>query len=201
MMEIVKRQAERSEATRAELVRVARELFAANGFAETPIELVAERAGVTKGALYHHFRNKRDLFQAVFEQIETELCEGVVVAAAAAGDDVWLALQNGVRAFMEAALDPACQRVVLIEGPSVLGWEEWREIEERYGYGLTKASLETAMEAGVLVKRPVEPLARLFLAALSEAAVQVARSSDPKTEMEEMTAAVLSILDSMRVKS
>ena len=199
-MEIVKRQSERSEATRAELVRVARGLFAENGYAETPIELVAERAGVTKGALYHHFRNKRDLFQAVFEQIETELCEGIVLAAAAAGDDVWGALQAGVRAFMEGALDPACQRVVLIEGPSVLGWEEWREIEERYGFGLTKASLETAMEAGVLVKRPVEPLARLFLAALSEAAVQVARASDQKKEMEEMTDAVLSILDSMRVR-
>ena len=199
-MEVVKRQAERSEATRGELVRVARSLFAELGYSETPIELVAERAGVTKGALYHHFRNKRDLFLAVFEQLEGEMCDKVVAAALSVGDDAWKALSAGVRAFMEAALDPGAQRIVLLEGPSVLGWETWREIDEKYGYGLTKASIESAMEAGVLQKRPAEPLAHLFLAALSEAALQVARSSDQEREMEEMTAAVMSILEGMRVK-
>ncbi len=175
-------------------------LFAAHGYGATSLEAVAERAGVTKGALYHHFRNKRDLFQAVFEQLEGEMCDKVVAAALQVGDDAWEALKTGVKAFMEAALDPGAQRIVLLEGPTVLGWETWREIDERFGYGLTKASIDGAMAAGVLEKRPSEPLAHLFLAALSEAALQVARSADQKTEMVKMTDAVMSILEGMRAR-
>ncbi|MEX2395102.1 MAG: helix-turn-helix domain-containing protein, partial [Actinomycetota bacterium] len=108
-------QAERSEATRVKLLSVARMLFAEQGFADTPLDLVAERAGVTKGALYHHFKNKRDLFQAVFEQLEQEMCDKVITAAISAGDDALVSMQAGVRAFMETALAPAAQRIVLIE--------------------------------------------------------------------------------------
>lgn len=193
-------QAERSETTRKQLLAVARDLFAEHGFEKTTLDLVAERAGVTKGALYHHFRNKRELFQAVFESLEVELCDAVVSAAVAAGDDVWEGLRSGVRAFLEAALDPACQRIVMLEGPTVLGWETWREIDERYGYGLTKASLEAAMTAGVLTNRPVEPLARLFLAAISEAAIQIARAPDTEAEMEEMYSALMATLEGFRTR-
>lgn len=192
-----KTQAERSEATRTKILAVARRLFAERGFADTPLEDVAEDAGLTKGALYHHFRNKRDLFQAVFEQIEGELCEKVILAAAGAGD-AWSALTGGVRAFLEAAMDPAAQRIVLIEGPSVLGWETWKEIDERYGFALVKGSLEGAMAEGVLASRPVDPLARLFLAAVSEAAIQIARAPDTRSEMEEMYAALIATLEGLR---
>jgi AcrR family transcriptional regulator len=194
-----RRQAERSEHTRGELVRVARELFTEPGYAATPIEDVAERAGVTKGALYHHFKNKRDLFQAVFEEIEQELITKVITAAAAAGQDVWKGMRLGVRAFLEASLDPSVGRIVLIDGPSVLGWEAWKEIDDRYGFEIVRGSLESAMSAGLIAKRPVEPLARLFLAAISEAALQIARAPDPARSMKEMTQAVESLLDSMRV--
>jgi AcrR family transcriptional regulator len=193
-----RRQAERSETTRRELVRVARELFTEPGYAETPIEDVAKRAGVTKGALYHHFRNKRELFQAVFEELEQEIVGKVVEAAAGAGDDALEALRRGTRAFLETSRDPAVARVVLLDGPSVLGWETWREIDDRYGFGLTKASIEGAMAAGVLARKPVEPLAHIFLAALSEAALQIARAPDTKRAMDEMTDAVWSMIDSMR---
>ena len=193
-----RRQAERSEHTRGALVRVARELFAEPGYAATSIEDVAERAGVTKGALYHHFRNKRDLFQAVFEELERELVEKVVVAATGAGDDIWEGMRVGVRAFLEASLDPAVGRIVLIDGPSVLGWETWKEIDDRYGFEIVRGSLDGAMEAGIITRRPVEPLARLFLAAISEAALQIARAPDPDAAMEEMTEAVQAILDSLR---
>lgn len=196
-----RRQAERSETTRRELLRVARELFTDPGYSATPIEEVAERAGVTKGALYHHFRNKRELFQAVFEEIEQELVEKVIVAAAGAGDDVWEGMRLGVRAFLEASLDASVGRIVLLDGPSVLGWETWKEIDERYGYAVVRGSLESAMEAGIIARRPVDPLARLFLAALSEAALQIPRAPDTDVAMEEMSAAVWSILDSMRAKS
>lgn len=194
-----RRQAERSEATRGELIRVARELFAEPGYAATSIEDIAERAGVTKGALYHHFRNKRDLFQAVFEVLETELVEKVIIAASQAGDDHLKGIRLGTGAFLEASLDPAVGRIVLIDGPSVLGWEAWKEIDERYGFAITSGSLQAAMDAGLLRRQPVEPLARLFLAALSEAALQIARAQDRKRAMREMTDAVWSIVDSMRV--
>jgi AcrR family transcriptional regulator len=194
-------QAERSEATRAQLLAVARELFTQRGFDGTPLDLVAERSGVTKGALYHHFKNKRELFQACFEQLEQELCDATVAASASAGPDVWEALSAGVRGFLEAANDPAAQRIVMLEGPTVLGWETWKEIDERYGYGLVKASLETAMNAGVIANRPVEPLAHLFLAAVSEAACQIARAPDREVAMEEMHAALMATLEGLRVKS
>jgi AcrR family transcriptional regulator len=193
-----RRQAERSESTRRELLKVARELFTEPGYAATPIEDVAERAGVTKGALYHHFRNKRELFEAVFEELEIEIVQKVIEAAMGAGDDVWEGLKLGVRAFLEASLDPAFGRIALIDGPSVLGWEGWKEIDDRYGLGITMASIQGAMDAGIIGQRPVEPLARLFLAALSEAALQIARAPDTKRAMTEMSDAVFAMLDSMR---
>lgn len=194
-----KSQAERSEATRGELLRVARELFTDVGYADASIEDVSERAGVTKGALYHHFRNKLDLFQAVFEELEKELVEKTVIAASAAKDDHWEAMRLGVRAFLEACQDPAARRIVLIDGPSVLGWEKWREIDARYGYAVTAGALEAAMGSGVITKRPVEPLAHIFLAALSEAALQIARSDDRASAMEEMFSTLWTLLESLRV--
>ena len=194
-----KTQAERSEATRAGVVRVARELFTDPGFNETSLDVVAERAGVTKGAVYHHFKNKRELFQAVFEQLEVEMCERVITAAAGAGVDVWAGLQAGVTAFLDAgAHDPAIQRIVLLDGPTILGWETWKEIDERYGFGITKGAIEQAMEAGVLAKRPAEPIARLFLASLSEAAIQIARSDDQDKAMDEMSSAIWALVESLR---
>ena len=195
-----KTQAERSEATRGELIRVARELFTDPGYSETSLDAVAEQAGVTKGALYHHFKNKRELFQAVFEQLEQEICERVIVAAAAAGNDVWKGLQLGVTEFLDAGVhDPAMQRIVLLDGPTILGWETWKEIDERYGFGLVKASIEQAMDAGVLAQRPSEPIARLFLASLSEAAIQIARADDQHQAMDEMSSAIWALVESLRV--
>ncbi len=192
------RQAERSEATKTELLRVARTMFGEGGYEATSIEDVAEEAGVTKGAVYHHFPSKRDLFQAVFEHLEQELCNDVIAAAAGGGTDVLEGMRRGVRAFLDSAGDVACRRIVLIEGPSVLGWETWREIDERYGFGIVKGSLEAAMAAGVLKKRPVDPAAHLFLAALSEAALQIARADDQDAAREEMFDALWTLIESLR---
>ena len=178
---------------------MARQLFTEHGYAQATLEDVAERAGVTKGALYHHFANKRELFQAVFEQLEQELVEKTVVAAVGGGDDVLEGIRLGVRAFLEAALDPAAGRIVLIEGPSVLGFQTWREIDARYGFDVVKKSLAAAMDAGAIVRRPVDPLAHLFLAAISEAALQIAQADDRERAMDEMTSALFMLLDSMRV--
>jgi AcrR family transcriptional regulator len=192
-----RRQAERSETTRRQLLAVARELFAAQGYSATPIDNVVERAGVTKGALYHHFRTKRDLFRAVFEDIERELVEAVVIAADGAPDPLE-GMRLGVDAFLRAAVDPAVRQIIFVDGPSVLGAETWREIDEQYGFALVKASLEAAMQLGLLQTRPVDPLAHLFLAALSEAAHQIARSEDQKAAVEEMSSALWSLIESLR---
>lgn len=179
-------------------MRVARELYTEKGFSEATLDEVAERTGVTKGALYHHFRDKRELFRAVFEELEAEMCDQIVAAAATAGDDVWEQMRRGVQAFLDAAADPAQQRICLIDGPSVLGWDVWREIDEKYGYGLTKGILEAAMDAGVISRRPVEPLARIILAALAEAALQIARAKDKKKATEEMSSTLWALVESLR---
>lgn len=192
------RQAQRSEATRRELLQAARELFTEKGYAAATLDDLSVRTGVTKGALYHHFRDKRELFRALFEELEKEMCDQIIMAAATAGDDVWEQMQRGVDAFLDATHDPAQRRICLIDGPSVLGWETWREIDEQYGYGLTKGIIEAAMDAGVIQRRPVEPLAHIFLAALSEAALQIARSDDPAKTKDEMRSTLWALIESLR---
>ncbi len=195
---MARRQAERSETTRRQLLAVARELFAAQGYSATPIDDVVERAGVTKGALYHHFRTKRDLFRAVFEDIERELVEAVVIAADGAPDPLE-GMRLGVDAFLRAAVSPDVRQIIFVDGPSVLGAETWREIDEQYGFALVKASLEAAMQLGLLQTRPVDPLAHLFLASLSEAAHQIARADDQQKAIAEMSSALWALVESLRL--
>jgi AcrR family transcriptional regulator len=198
------RQAERSEATRARLLRAARDLFAKRGYADVGTEEIVRRARVTRGALYHHFADKQDLFRAVHEQLERELTERIAAQLAAGagdgvqGDPIELLVQ-ATRTFLDACIDPATSRITLLEAPSVLGWREWREIDERYGLGLTIVALEGAMEAGSLRRQPVRPLAQLLVAALGEAGIAIAQSDDPGATREEMETALLSLLEGLRV--
>ena len=171
-------QAERRSATRRALLDAGRELFAERGFAGAGQEDIVERAGVTRGALAHHFATKKGLFRAVVESVEIELT-GNIAAAAMRGDDPMAHLRLGCLAFLDAALDPAVRRIVLLDAPAVLGWQEWREIDATYGLGLVSEVLEHCMEAGVLSARPVQPLAHILLAALNEAAMLVANADDP----------------------
>lgn len=175
--EASRRQAQRSEVTRAALLTAARGLFAERGYGGVGTEEIVRRAQVTRGALYHHFRGKEDLFAGVFEQVEAELTQQIATQAMATTDP-WEAMQAGAQAFLDACLDPAVQQITLLDAPSVLGWEKWREIGQRYGLGLIQASLQAAMEAGQLAPQPIKPLAHLLLGALDEAAMLVARSDD-----------------------
>ena len=172
-------QAERTAATRGALLRAARELFARKGYAATGREEIVDAAGVTRGALYHHFANKEGVFRAVFEELEAETMAKVVEAAVTTPDPM-RSMQRGALAFLDAALDPAVQRVVLIDGPSVLGWEVQKEISDAHGLGLVREALDNLMQAGLIAKQPVEPLAHVLMAALHEASLLVARSADPK---------------------
>lgn len=172
------RQQERSEATTTALIDAARELFAADGYGATSLDDVVRTAGVTKGALYHHFAGKRDLFRAVFVR-EHERLAALVAAAAAPEEDPWDAFFEGTRAFFEAALEPEVARIALLDGPSALGWDEMRAIESDYSLALIKSGLERAIEAGRMSARPVGPLAHMLFGGLCEAATLAARSDDP----------------------
>jgi AcrR family transcriptional regulator len=197
-MEATSRQAERSEATRIKLVRAARQLFARRGYAAVGTEQIVRRARVTRGALYHHFRDKRDLFRAVHEQVEAELAETIGEQIADVQDDPVAVLQQGVRTFLDACTDTAIARIALIDAPSVLGWEEWRAIDERYGLGLVTFGLQAAMDAGALRAQPVKPLAHLLLGAMGEAGMVIANADDPRLARREVEPALLGLLDGLR---
>lgn len=170
-------QAQRTEATVGSLLDSARELFALDGYAATSLDDVVAKAGVTKGALYHHFENKQDLFRAVYEQEQCLLMDDVV-AAAAKRRGAWNMLVAACEAFLDSSLDPAVQRITLLDAPAALGWETMRAIEGAGSLRLLKEALAGAMSEGSLDKRPVEPLAHLLFGALCEAALVIARSTD-----------------------
>jgi AcrR family transcriptional regulator len=170
---------ERSEATRAALVAAARALFAQRGFAGVGTEEIVRAAGVTRGALYHQFADKQDLFAVVFEQLEAELAERVAEAAVASGaTDPLTAMRAGSQAWLEACTEPEVQRIVLLDAPAVLGSERAREIGLRYGLGQVEAGLQAAIEAGQVAPQPVRALAHVLIGAVDEAALYIATAED-----------------------
>jgi AcrR family transcriptional regulator len=186
-----------AQETREALIRAGFDLFSARGYAEVGTEEVVKRAKVTRGALYHHFDDKRDLFRAVHERVEEDLVAGIAERMKGV-TDAWDALVTGMRAFLDACGDPALQQIALIDAPAVLGWREWREIDERYGLGLTKAALGGAMQAGLLRDAPLDALAHLLLGALSEAAFVIANADDPAAARRDAEAALVGLLEGMR---
>lgn len=189
-------QAERTEATRGRLITTARRLFAAKGFAATSTEEILFEAAVSRGALYHHFSSKTGLFQATFEQVEDELTAQVLEAATTSGEtDPMRLLELGIAAFLDQCVNPEVQRIVMLDGPNVLGWDLWHELDERYAFGTVKAALTVAAETGRIAPSTVEPLSHLLLGAIMQAGMVVARADDPltaKTSMTETFAGILS---------
>ena len=196
-MTLATSKAEQSEATRRELIKVARRLFAKRGYAATPIEEIVRGARVTRGALYHHFEDKRDLFQAVFEEMEDELGQQVARAAAEEGRPE-RHLEVGAQAMLDACLDPAVQRIVLLDAPSVLGWKTWHEIEEQHSLGLLQMAIQIAMDAGRIERQPPGPLAQVLLGALIEAALGIARADDVEAARREMGASVARLIEGLQ---
>ena len=188
--------AEQSEATRGALVEAAEALFADQGFAETATEAVVKATGVTRGALYHHFSDKADLFRAVYERVEQRVIAQVEAAVTGLTDPLAV-LQRGADAFLDACLEPAVQRIVLLEGPAVLGWETWREIDMAYGLGMVTAVLEAAMQTGAIRTAPVEPLAHILLGGLNEGAMLMASSPDPDRARKRTGEALKVVIDGL----
>ena len=190
----VNRQAARSASTRAKLVRAARTLFARHGYAAVGTEQIVRRAGVTRGALYHHFAAKEDLFLAVYEQVEHDLTAQLVTLVSEATSPLE-ALRIGIRTFLDACRTPEMQRIVLVDGPAVLGWERWREIAQQNGLGLTEGVLNAAVEAGEIEPIAVTPLAHLLGGALDEAALLVVNDPD---QTDTVAATLERLLDGLR---
>lgn len=185
-------------ATREALVSAALALFTERGYPGVGTEEIVKRAEVTRGALYHHFEDKRDLFRAVHERVEQTLVAGIAAKMEGVSGDPWEVMVTGTRAFLDACDDPAVKQIALVDAPAVLGWREWREIDERYGLGLMKASLGAAMERGVLREAPLTSLSHLMLGALAEAAFVIANADDPAAARIEAEAALFALLEGLR---
>ncbi|MFI1827370.1 TetR/AcrR family transcriptional regulator [Streptomyces sp. NPDC020412] len=170
--------AEQRAATRRALLAEGRRRFAADGYHDVVLAEVAAAAGVTKGAAYHHFASKAGLFRAVVAEVQTELGERVA-AAADAHADPWEQLRAGCRAFLAAGADPAVRRIVLVDAPTVLGWDEWRAMDDDASARHLAQALESLVAAGVIADQPVAPLARLLSGAMNETAIWLARSTAP----------------------
>lgn len=187
-----------SEATTAALIEAARPLFAARGYAAVGTEEIVQQAGVTRGALYHHFRGgKEELFRAVLVQLSAETVRQVARAATTT-EDPWEALVAGVDAFLDACATPEVQRIMLVDGPSVLGWDVWRAIDTDYGLGLLEQALQRAMDAGAMLPASTTAVAHVLTGALDEAAMVVARAEDPAAARAEMGQTVRRLLDGLR---
>jgi AcrR family transcriptional regulator len=177
----------RSQATRQQLVSSARALFGARGYANVGTEEIVRAAGVTRGALYHQFRDKADLFAAVAEEVEAEVSERIAAGAGAAADPVE-ALRAGTRLFLDACAEPEVERIILLDAPAVLGWAAWRDLAGQYGLGLVRLGLQSAIDAGAIVPQPIAPLAHILIGALDEAALYVAGAEDQAAARQECAA-------------
>ena len=192
-MTVDSKRAVRAAATRSQLLSAARRLFAERGFAATSTEEVVVQAGVTRGALYYHFENKEDLFRAVYATVQEEVLERVSAVAMVEAEP-WAGVVAGCSAYLDASLDPATQRIALLDAPSVLGWDAWREIGFQHLFGLLAAGLDWAMAAGELADQPVVPLIHVLLGALNEGAMFIARADDPVGARNQIGAVVSELL-------
>jgi AcrR family transcriptional regulator len=192
-------QEERSRATRAALLDAARRLFAERGYAGVTADEIVTAAGVTRGALYHHFVDKRDLFRAVFEDLERSLTEEIGAAIESAADPA-SGMAVGLARFLDLCERPEVVRLALTDAPAVLGWAEWRGIEARHGLGLIRATLERAAAAGLLTPVPVEVLAHLVLSAMIEAALLIAHADDRRAARAAAEQGLLTLMSGMLIR-
>lgn len=195
-------QAERTAATRTALVGAARRLFAAQGFASVGTESIVREAAVSRGALYHHFTDKTELFAAVLEDVEQEVAQHLAdVAGAEAGAGSLQAMMRALEAWLDICEQPDLQRIVLVDGPSVLGWTRWREICQPNVLGLIQAVLAQGMADGDVDQQPVIPLSHALIAVADEAAMYVASAAEPATARREMLDVAGRLLTSLTTRS
>jgi AcrR family transcriptional regulator len=191
------RQAERREATRDAIVAAAAMLFGGKGFAATTIDEIAAAAGVAKGAVDHHFPSKEAVFEAVLRKTNQTLAADIT-AKVIQSPDVLAMLARGTEAYFEACAQDPTGRIILEDGPAVLGWARWREIDEEHFGRVIPWALAVAIEQGLIERQPVGPLSRLLLGAVTEAAAACAASADPATTGREHAAAFNRLIQGLR---
>ena len=187
------KQAVRGRATRQQLIEVATRLFAERGYEDTSIEAVQAAADISRGALYHHFAGKEVLFEAVVASVEDRIATEMAAAAGGAQDPMTI-IRATALGWIDLAGDPVIQRVILIDAPSVLGWERWRAMDEERSLGTARALLQSLADAGKFTPRLVNAFAHMMLAALDEIALVIARAADPEAAMTEGRLAVEEML-------
>ncbi|MBF6239028.1 TetR/AcrR family transcriptional regulator [Nocardia otitidiscaviarum] len=190
-------QAERSDTTTGKLVAAARNLFGHNGYAATSIAAIATAAGVTKGAAYHHFTDKQALFRAAFIA-EQEWMAAELEQVAAAAPDSWTALLTGCRTFLERSLEPRFRRIVVLDGPAVLGWDTVREIESDHTLRVFTSGLALATAEGELSPGDLQIRRHLIFGALCEGGMMLARTEDPATALPLVVAEAGRLLAALR---
>ncbi|MBP2321198.1 AcrR family transcriptional regulator [Kibdelosporangium banguiense] len=186
-------QQDRSRTTKATLIKTARPMFAERGYAHVSADEIVAAAGLTRGALHHHFKDKHGLFRAVFEQVEQEL-SAELQAKIDQAPDVLTKMVVSLGAFLDACQRPEVLRIALLDAPTVLGWDTWRAIESEHGLKLISGLLSQAASEGVLLHPPSEVLARFILSLLIEAVMLIAHSDNPvetRALAEESLAAML----------
>jgi AcrR family transcriptional regulator len=192
----VNQRVEQGQATRAALIEVATELFASNGYEATAIPAVLDAAGVSRGALYHHFKSKEALFEAVLQSVEAQATLKVTRAARGATDPLD-GLRRGCAAYLAMCRDPVVRRISLIDAPAVVGWERWREIDEQHSFGLIKAAIGAIAADGRIKPELVDVMAHVVLAALLEVALLVARADEGRLAIRRGQEAVDELLTAL----
>lgn len=211
----------RGRETRDALILAAREEFAANGYADSAVDDIVLRAGVTKGAFYHHFSGKEDLFGQVFEHVKKELSRAAFVVhadyepfvqgggersrqekfASQTNTEVWQELVERCRRYIELHVDSRVRRIALIDSRSVLPWEEWQRIEREHGVTILRADLRRARHRGIVRDLPLNILASIVVGALNEACMLVANAPEPEEVLDQTMSVVERMLDGLLVDS
>jgi AcrR family transcriptional regulator len=191
------RQGERSSATIAVILATARKLFAASGFEATSMDEIAAQAGVAKGAIYHHFASKEEIFTQVLEGVQAEIAAAPVPPALRQIPDALDRIAAGVLRYLETAMQPGVKRILLIDGPVVIGWGKWREIDDRYFGASTKSALVRALGERVSAQE-LDAIARLVMGAVMEAALVCAQAEDPLKSARQHAGALRRMLEGSR---
>lgn len=188
--------AQQRQATTAAILSAARTQFARHGYAAVSLAGIVDAVGLTKGALYHHFESKAALFRAVIEQVHGEVADRVATAATAE-PDAWRQLIAGCEEFLRACAAPEVRQIMLIDGPAVLGWAQWRILDDTTSARHLREALQALIDAGTLPGQHVEPLTHLLSGAMNETALWLADSDDPR-DIDDAVAALSMLLEALR---
>ena len=189
--------AQQRQETMQTLIDLSRDMFAAQGFANTALEDIVQKAGVTRGALYHHSGNKEGLFKATLDTVQAEVALRIEQAAQQ-HDDPWQQLIAGCEAFLEANTDPTIQRIMLVDGPAVLGWEAWRETDEKNSVRLLREGLDDLQQRGIIKSLPLQALTQLLSGAMNELALWIVQAHEPEAALEDAKRTLNEVLNGLK---